>query len=607
MLIPLPLLGIPFALANASQQAEPGPQPQAASPIRLAETMDQLCQRPRLAGSEDSQAAIDYAAQVMADAGFEVEIAPYWCYLPRQTEQSLQMQTAQGEWRALDMREQGYAEDPRSLRDHIPPMHGLTAPGRAEGDLWYVGYGTEAEFQQLQKKFGDAFVGGIALIRYGALYRGLKVAHAEAFGFRAALLYTDREDDGEVVGPVLPKGPWRPPTGIQRGSVYNADGDPLTPGWAALEHAKRILPSQAQGMVHIPSLPISAANAALLMAGAKRKLGPLPSKVRLRIKQDPNLVQIQNVLGRVEGATHPEEWVIVGAHRDAWGFGATDNGTGTTVLLETVRVFGEALQRGWRPDRTLIFATWDAEEWGLVGSTEWVEQYRDILREKAVAYVNMDVAATGPNFGASCTPGLVASLSQVCLSQGIDAPKKLGIPGGGSDHVPFLELAGVEVVAFGFHGGNGVYHSALDTPYLVEKFLDPDYQYHAQAAAFAVALVKRLCAGDCVVDGRRGWMQQVVQALDRLPETTLEETLDKLRLQREALRLSLRVQQSPLSEMGYRFPRFFLPPEGRSFLWRTAGYGSDWFPRWKQASTEGDADAKKEALEELLEGLKKAG
>ena len=575
--------------------------------------MDRLCTLPRLAGSPESILAADFAAEVLADAGIEVERNPYWCYLPRQTEQSLQFQVEDGEWIALDLREFGYDQDPRSQLHQIPPMHGLTAPGRAEGRLWYAGYGTENEFEELQRNFGEEMQGGIALVRYGALYRGLKVANAEAYGFAGALLYTDRDDDGSSKGEVLPLGPWRPASGIQRGSVYNADGDPLTPGWAALEHASRILPSQAEGLVKIPSLPVSSGNAQRLMAGAERKLGPLPSRVRLSLEQDPNLVQIQDVLGRVTGSTHPEEWIVFGAHRDAWGYGATDNGTGTTVLLETIRVVGEALSRGWRPQRTLIFATWDAEEWGLVGSTEWVEQYRAELMEHAVTYVNMDVAATGPNFSASCTPGMVEALAATCTAQGIEVPKKLGVPGGGSDHVPFLELAGVEVVAFGFHGGSGVYHSALDTPYLIETYLDPGFRHHAEAAAFAVRLVTDLSRAERVVDGRDGWLKHILRELDRLPEDSPAAERAKLKLQRAALRSALALREESDAEASpalqpFQFHRAFLPHEGRSILWRTNGYGADWFPRLKEALAGGeDAPELEEALEELLKGFGKAG
>lgn len=605
----LPFLCLP--LWAAAQEPAPAIR---ANPERLQATMERLCAQPRLAGSVESQAAIAFAAEVFEEAGMEVQRSPYWCYLPRQTGQSLQVLAGDGTWTALDLREFGYAEDTWSERDHQPPMHGLTAPGTAEGKLWYVGYGTENEFRQLQKKYGEEFHGGIALARYGALYRGLKVANAEDFGFAGALLYTDRDDDGASKGSVLPNGPWRPTSGIQRGSVYNADGDPLTPGWAALEQATRLHPEQAPGLVHIPSLPVSSGNAAILMAGEPRELGPLPTTVRIHIEQDPNLVEIQNVFGRVEGSTHPDEWIIFGAHRDSWGFGATDNGTGSTVLLETVRLVGEAMQKGWRPERTLIFATWDAEEWGLVGSTEWVEQYRAELMQHAVAYVNMDVAATGAKFNASCTPGMAPVVAANCEAMGVPVPKRLGVPGGGSDHVPFLELAGVEVLGFGFHGGSGVYHSALDTPFLIGKFLDPGYLHHAQAADYAFSLAQRLATATTEVDGTGEWTRQILEQVRRLPAN--DDAAERARLLLENAVLKLRIRQldealenpSATRRDAFRFHRAFLPSEGRSLLWRTAGYGADWFPVLRTAMQEGASEAElEEALKDLLEGFRRAG
>jgi N-acetylated-alpha-linked acidic dipeptidase len=579
------LLVTSLCLASAAPiaaQAPPAaPQPDSVSAKRLGATLDELCRLPRLAGSIESLAAIDYATEVFTEAGFKVVKQPYLCYLPRQKSQSLQVLVPGGDWQALDLREVGFAEDPRTLSNHVPPMHGLTGTGRAEGQLWYCGYGTENEFAELERKFGrEAFQGGIALIRYGALYRGLKVANAEANGFAGALLYTNSQDDGAAKGLVLPDGPWRPASGIQRGSVYNADGDPLTPGWPALEHANRIRPDQAEGLVKIPSLPISSGNAERLLHGGEHQLGPLKTSARLAVEQDPNLVEIQDVLGFVQGTTHPDEWVIFGAHRDSWGFGATDNGTGSTVLLETARVVGEAMKAGWRPERTLIFATWDAEEWGLVGSTEWVEHHRSELIQKAVAYVNMDVAATGPNFSASCTPGLVAATAAACATQGITVPSRLGVPGGGSDHVPFIELAGVEVLNFGFHGGSGVYHSAMDTPFLVEKFLDPEFKYHKQAAEVAVSLVNHLSTASSKVDGRRAWVQHILGALRRFPSDTAEKQLAKLQLENATLRYALEMETTQGGDKGvsFRFHRAFLPNNGRSLLWRSEGYGSAWFP-----------------------------
>jgi len=457
-------------------------------------------------------------------------------------------------------------------------MHGLTAAGEAQGRVVYAGFGREQDFQRL-RELGVDLGGAIALVRYGRLYRGLKVANAEAAGCAGALLYTDRRDDGAGRGVTLPEGRWRPADGIQRGSVYNADGDPATPGWASLPGAKRRPLEDAPGLVGIPSLPISHANAARLWTGEEPPEEPqaLASTVEMAVEQDPRLVEIENVIGWIDGASRPDEWVIAGAHRDAWGYGAVDNGSGTSVLLETARVLGAALERGWRPERSIALATWDAEEWGLVGSTEWVEQHQEQLRSGGVAYLNMDVVASGPSFGASCSPGMAELLRQCCADSEVEPPKSLGVPGGGSDHVPFLEIAGMEVAAFGFHGGHGSYHSAYDTPYLVEHFLDPNFAHHASAARLLVRLLTRLTDPAVRLDGLSGWARQALASAEKmeLPEAQRGRLVS-------AARELLEVAEEHGAALPHpqRFLRFFLPAERgrRLLLWRTEGYGASWFP-----------------------------
>lgn len=579
-------LGILVLAACAQAPSAALPDPGAVRAERLRTTLRELCAQPRFAGSAGATHAADLAARTFAEAGFRVERPSYLCLLPRQTAQSLEVLEADNTWRALELAEPANPADPLTAAPAVPPMLGLCAPGVAEGPVFYAGYGTEAEFAELRERHGAACDGAIALMRYGLMYRGLKLANAEAAGFAGALLYTDELDDGAPRGATMPDGPWRPSGGIQRGSVNNAEGDPLTPGWPALADAPRLARAEAAGLVRIPGLPISQANASQLMGGAERALGPLPARVRLLVEQDETLQRVENVLGWIEGAERPDEWVIVGAHRDSWGPGAVDNGTGSSVVLEVARVLGEARARGWQPRRTLVLATWDAEEWGLVGSTEWVEQYARLLRERAVAYLNLDVVASGPNFGASCTPGLVAALRAACAEEGLTPPATLGTPGGGSDHVPFLELAGVEVLTFGFSGGSGTYHSALDTPWVVENFLDPEFLHHASAARLGVRLARLLADDETPVDGVRGWLRQAVRAAEEARASTAELQLARLELQVAALRAALAAEQAadPPTEPAWRFARHFLPasapgePWQRSLLWRSAGYGSAWFP-----------------------------
>lgn len=566
-------------------------------------TLEALCAQPRLAGSAESRAAADYAAKVLEESGFRVERPRYQVYLPRQTGQSLAMIRPDGSREELGLNERGYAADERSLRQHVPPMHGLTHPGVARGRVVYAGFGTPEEFAALRAELGEELAGSIALVRYGGLYRGLKVANAAGAGCAGALLYCDADDDGAPRGTVLPEGPWRPESGIQRGSVYNGDGDPLTPGYAAVKGAPRVPLEEAQGLVPIPSLPVSWGTARRLFGAEERPPAPaaLEVSVELRVEQDPALVEIENVLGWLPGGQRPGEWVVLGGHRDAWGFGAADNGSGSAVLLETARVLGAAYRAGWRPDRTLLIALWDAEEWGLIGSTEWVEERREELLARGFAYVNLDSVAGGPDFGASCTPGLVEALRAACAAEGVGAPDSLGVPGGGSDHVPFLELAGMEVLGFGFGGGSGVYHSALDTPYVVEKFVDPDFAIHAAAARLAVRLAVALAAGGTRLDGVRGWTAQAIQAADALP--LAQRHGSELSAALAALHAEAERGGAAHPE---RFLRQFLPAraQARNLLWRSSGYGTEWFPEIAQALAQGhEPDA---ALRRVLDILQRA-
>lgn len=580
------LASILVAASVASLQAAASPpDPTAVSAERLGVTLAELCAQPRFAGSEEARRAADYAASVFAAAGLRVDRPRYDCLIPRQTAQKLELLGADGRWTELSLLELPLAEDSYTRQLQVPPMLGLCAPGAAEGAVYYAGYGTVAEFESLRQEHGSALDGAIALCRYGMLFRGLKLANAEAVGFGGVLLYPDELDDGGALGAMMPAGPWRPRDGIQRGSVFNGKGDALTPGWPALPDALRLTRAEAPGAVRIPGLPISMDNAARLMAGAERKLGPLPARARMAVAQDESLRPVENVIGWIEGASRPDEWVIVGAHRDSWGPGAVDNGSGSAVLLEMARVIGEAAARGWRPQRTLVLATWDAEEWGLIGSTEWVEQHARLLRERAVAYVNMDVVASGPNFGASCTPGLVETLRAACAAEGVEAPANLGVPGGGSDHVPFLELAGVEVMGFGYSGGSGTYHSLHDTPWVVNSFLDPGYALHARAARMGLRLATLLADEAVAVSGLRGWLRQAVRAAEALPAATDAERIARLELVNAALKAALAAEESetPAADPAWRFGRLFLTPLEAgaavrpSLLWRSAGYGSEWF------------------------------
>lgn len=353
-------------------------------------------------------------------------------------------------------------------------FHGHSKSGNVTGPLVYANYGSREDFEYLKSQNID-LTGTIALIRYYGSQgdRALKVKAAELAGCAGALIYSDPADDGFLKGPSMPEGPWRRADSLQRGAVSLMSwvvGDVLTPGWSSTADAKRLQVDNNPGLVNIPSLPLAWRDAAPLLAAIKQHGSQVPEDWRggipdvqewwtgsaespivhlMNIQDEIERQPIRNVLGKIEGYESPDKVVYVGNHRDAWCFGAVDPGTGTAVMLEVVRVFGTLLARGWRPRRSIVFASWDAEEYNLIGSTEHVEEGVDVLRQHGVAYLNVDSAVSGTTFEASGNPllerPLLDVLSQVLMPDGNDSVlghweksgSKLGGLGAGSDYVAF--------------------------------------------------------------------------------------------------------------------------------------------------------------------------
>jgi N-acetylated-alpha-linked acidic dipeptidase len=376
---------------------------------------------------------------------------------------------------------------------------------------------------------GVSVRGKIAVARYGRSFRGIKAREAERHGAVGLILYSDPADDGYVRGDVYPEGPMRNERGVQRGAVFNGTGDPSTPGRPSTLNARRI-PDAQMGVPRIPVIPVSYGNAAELLKGVRGAgvpqawqgglpfryhVGPGPVVARIAVETDagpaPPLKEIWNTFGRIPGSELPEQVVIVGAHRDAWGPGAADNVSGTVSVLEQARAVMEQVRAGHRPRRTLIFATWDAEEWGLVGSTEYVEEDSARLLRGAVAYLNQDVAAQGPAFGGGGSPSLRPLVRDVARMvrdpsgtgsvyeawrrrAGIadSAEVEMGNPGGGSDFAGFYNHLGIPIADWGFGGPGGVYHSHYDTYAWMSRFGDPGFRRHAAAASVGAAMLLRL-------------------------------------------------------------------------------------------------------------------
>jgi len=493
----------------------------AIDPELVAELAVPLSARPHVAGSAGQAAFADTLVRWLAAWGFEPEVATYRVYLPWATEVSLSLTVP--ERIDFDLGETpipGAAEAPEP---RYPWANGYSGVGLVEAEAVYVNYGLHEDYERLATSGVDVR-GKVAVARYGRSYRGIKARLAEAHGAAALILYSDPRDDGWFRGDPYPEGPWRPRTGVQRGSVKNGEGDPTTPGEPSVAGAARVaLADSPHELPEIPVVPVSSDVAGAILsrlAGAKLPdaewqgalpfryhLGPGPATVRLEVADDragpdAGFRNVSNVLARVEGSEWPDEWVIVGGHIDAWGPGANDNVSGTASVFSVARAVRALADAGAAPRRTIVFAGWDGEEWGLIGSTEWVEEHTDVLSRSAVAYLNQDMIA-GPGFGASASPSLKplirAAASAIPVAERTlrdewalsDSTLAIGDLGGGSDFEGFYHHLGIASATHGFGGPYGLYHSAYDTREAVE-IVDPGYRNQALSSELVAILALRL-------------------------------------------------------------------------------------------------------------------
>jgi N-acetylated-alpha-linked acidic dipeptidase len=499
-----------------------------------------LTKAPHMAGTIEDKATAEYVAQKFRAAGLDTEIVEYKVWMNYPSEISVDLTAPAGVEMHGPTREHvdhdPFQDDPRV----VMPFSGMSPSGDVEADVVYANYGSPEDFEKLDKLKVDVR-GKIVLVRYGQNFRGVKVFVAQERGAAGVIIYSDPADDGWKRGDKYPDGPWLPDTGVQRGSVgymFEFPGDPTTPGVASvpsLPESERVSPQQSKQMPKIPVTPLSYHDAWPILQhlggpdsprewqGAlpfTYHVGPGPAKVKMHLRQDYQFRTLWDVIGRVRGSELPEEWVVAGNHRDAWVYGAVDPNSGTSAMLEAVHGVSELLKSGWKPKRTLIFASWDGEEEGLMGSTEWAEQHEPELAN-AAAYFNMDVAVSGPKFGASAVPTLKQFLRDVTkvvpspkggtvyevwqkaaqpdpfsrqsLGETFTenhrlpaAPGKGDVPvgdlGSGSDYTAFLQHSGVPSTDMGSSGPYGVYHSVFDNFAWFKKFADPDFVYVQEMA-----------------------------------------------------------------------------------------------------------------------------
>jgi N-acetylated-alpha-linked acidic dipeptidase len=523
--VPTPLPGYSRAAATRERAVEAAAI-RVPDSARAAEHSRALSAEPHMAGTPGQARTRDYVIAQMKRLGLETEVREYHVWMPHPT--SIRAWRVSPDPVELDLREGALPEDPTSgAFPEVPPINGYGGTGDATAEVVYVNYGLIEDYAQLDS-MGVSVRGKIAVARYGRSFRGIKAREAERRGAVGLLIYSDPFDDGFVRGDVYPEGPMRPSQGLQRGSVMNGAGDPSTPGYASVRGAPRI----AQGEMpvsRIPVVPIAYRNAAELLRGVRGAgvpngwqggmpftyhVGPGPVVARVAVATDTATAAIKpiwNTFGIIRGAELPDEIVMVGAHRDAWGPGAADNVSGVVSVLESARAVMEQVKAGVRPRRTIMFATWDAEEWGLIGSTEYVEDDSLRLLRGGVAYLNQDVAAQGMRFGAGGSPSLRSTLRDVAravpdpsgegsvyavwrratvVSDTLEPP--MGDPGGGSDFAGFYNHLGIPHAEWGFGGSGGVYHSTYDSYAWMTRFGDPGFRYHAAAARVGAAMLLRL-------------------------------------------------------------------------------------------------------------------
>ncbi len=562
-----------------------------------------LTEEPHVAGTPaDYQNAL-YVRDKLREWGWKADLSEYECLLNYPVIESVKLAIVRPDPVDLPVIEEPHPEDKDSASPGaFPAFHGYGASGDVTAQVVYANQGSNEDFDKLAT-LGIDVKGKIALLRYGGLFRGLKVLNAQRRGAVGVLIFSDPADDGYMRGDVYPKGPYRPQSAIQRGSVQFLSlgpGDPTTPGWPSLRNGKRLPFDPVNGFpldtpvgddvpppggrkpragdavaqwekqtnlkrkeyfAAIPSLPISYQAARPILeqlAGPEvpggwqgglpfaYHVGPGPVEVRMAIQMDYKLRTIWNVIGRLDGAVEPERWIMLGNHRDAWTYGAVDPGSGTAATLETCRALGEAVKAGWKPRRSIVYGSWDGEEYGLVGSTEWAEESATMLGRKAVLMVNVDSAVSGHELSVAGVPSLrdlfVSAAGQVqeprtgrpliyewlehqrktwaespvSLDPGVweattnptSSPAKVEVPtdfepqltplGSGSDFTAFVDHLGIPAVDAGFGGRYGVYHSVYDNFFWMEKFGDPEFLTHATAARLYTRILMRAASSDVV-------------------------------------------------------------------------------------------------------------
>jgi N-acetylated-alpha-linked acidic dipeptidase len=602
-----------LARAATAQEITPGaPPPARALALELTAT-------PRLAGTVGSITGAQIVAKHLEAAGWRVEIDE------REVLLSLPRSLGFAVYGSGDAREAVIERRERFDAGAIPPgdvpkYSAWSASGRVRAKVVDVGFGLRADYERLAAA-GIDVRGCIALARYGKAYRGVKAEMAEVYGCAGVLLFTEAASDGGEKGEVWPKGPWKPDWEAQRGSilpVQNAPGDPTTPGFASPrpgEEVERLARGEVDARLpKIPCLPIGVRDARAIQAWLAqdadgKPLGPGPVEVELDLDVPRDLRAVRNVVATLDGTG--ERLVIAGSHRDAWVRGANDSGSGCVALLRAAQRLGERAKQGWKPEHDIALAFWDAEEFGLIGSTEWGEANAGMLRERCLAYVNADACVSGTQFGASGAPGMLGVIRRVAervrtadgskslwedwCSRVEGGEPRLGLPGAGSDHTVFIHHLCIPVLEIGFGGNDaGGYHTTFDDFALVDRYLDPGWIGHELCGETLAELLAEMAsapgAGFDFSEAALAFSEHALKASPWLGE----ERATELAMSFQALATTAATDDGQKKRLGADFYLAFRADQGlpnrpwfTNALWAPAldnGYGSETFPSLRAAA-----------------------
>ena len=538
----------------------------------LREWMERITAEPFFVGSPHNKENAEWVADLFRDWGYDTEIVEYQVLFPKPRIREVEM-VAPERYRALLAEPVLEADATSGVDGRLPTYNAYSADGDVTGELVYVNYGTPDDYEELDRR-GIDVRDKIVIARYGGSWRGIKPKVAHEHGALATILYSDPRDDGYFRGDVYPDGPFRMAQGVQRGSVTDMPlypGDPLTPFVGATADADRMTVEESPAIMKIPVIPLSYSDALPLLRAMSGPvapqawrgalpltyhLGPGPATVRVHLEFDWNLEPAYNVIARMEGSEYPNEWIIRGNHRDGWAMGAADPASGHVALMEEARAIGVLARGGQRPKRTIVFTSWDAEEPGLIGSTEWAEHHADELREKAVAYINTDGSGRGfLNIGGSHTLERMANevahdvedpqtgvsvwqrtQARRAVSGNAEATSRADLRisplGSGSDYTPFLQHLGVASLNVGYGGENsgGSYHSQYDSFDHYTRFGDPGFHYGVTLVKTTGRMTLRLANADVLpmrfanfVDNVSMYADEVIELLDQTRTSTERE------------------------------------------------------------------------------------